>query len=489
MLSLSYNQFPPEPLRKYLLILAIGSILTMSGCGSGNSDNTDTSVATEEQSNELSESVLDADFEAADWTEETHSKNADPNFAEVFDDTQVKRLDFVVTEERWQNMLDDMTATYGEFGQRTGFNGLVDTDEDPIFVPAEVYYNGTQWYRVGIRFKGNSSLQSSWQAGILKLSFKMDFDEFEDDYPQIDNQRFYGFKKFSLKNNFDDESILREKVASDVFKKAGVPVSHTAFYTLYVDHGNGPEYFGLYTLVEEIDDTVIDTQFSSDEGNLYKPEEGSANFVDGTFNAVNFEKKTNEDDEDWSDIISLFSALHADTASTDPAMWRENLESVFDVDGFLKYLAVNGIIQNWDTYGRMPHNYYLYNNPATGKLTWIPWDNNESLQEGKQGGALALDFSNLDESEWPLIAKIYADDVYRVIYNSYLAEVMSFAFETSTMQSTYDTYSKLIEPYAIAELAGYSYLESDSDFYNAVDVLKSHAIDRASAVSSYLNGQ
>ena len=479
MFSISPTSSSTEVLRKLLFILALGSILLAFGCDS--SSTTDTTDTTSE--------VTDADFEATDWIDETHSKSADPNFDEVFDDTQVKRLDFVITAERWQNMLDDMTATYGEFGQPSGSPGLIDADEDPIFVPGEVFYNGIQWYRVGIRFKGNSSLQSSWQSGILKLAFKMDFDEYEDDYPQIDNQRFYGFKKFSLKNNFDDESEMREKVAADVFKKAGVPVSHTAFYSLYVDHGNGPEYFGLYTLVEEVDDTVIETQFSSDDGNLYKPEDGSANFVEGTFNADDFEKKTNEDDEDWSDIIALFDALHDGTRTTDPATWRANLEAVFDVDGFLKYLAVNGIIQNWDTYGRMPHNYYLYNDPDTGKLTWIPWDNNEALQEGKLGGSLALDFSDLSNSEWPLIAKIYADDVYKAQYDLYLSEVISYAFETSNIQATYDYYSTLIAPYATTELSGYSFLESDSDFYNAVDTLKSHATSRATAVSTYLNSQ
>ena len=97
-------------------------------------------------------------------------------------------------------MLANMTSMYGTFGTRTGGNGLLDTD-DPIMVPADVYYNGKQWYKVGVRFKGNSSLQTTWQSGNMKLSFKLDFDEYEDDYPQIKNQRFYGFKKFSLKNN------------------------------------------------------------------------------------------------------------------------------------------------------------------------------------------------------------------------------------------------------------------------------------------------
>ncbi len=434
--------------------------------------------------------VADADFEVTDWTEETHGNNVDPDHAEVFDDSLVKRFDFVITEERWQSMLDDMTATYGEFGQRAaGGGGLIETDEDPIFVPADVYYNGTQWYRVGIRFKGNSSLQGSWQQGILKLAFKMDFDEFEDDYPQIDNQRFYGFKKFSLKNNFEDPSLLREKVAANVFAKAGLAVSHTAFYTLYIDHGNGPEYFGLYTLVEEVDGEVLDTQFSSDDGNLYKPEEGGSNFVEGEFAEEFFEKKTNEDEADWSDILALFAALHDETARTDPATWRENLEAIFDVDVFLKYLAVNGIIQNWDTYGKMAHNYYLYNNPETAKLTWIPWDNNEALQQGKQGGALALDFANIEAGGWPLIEKLLADDIYKAQYDVYLTEVIGFAFETTSMQALYDTYSYLVEPYATAELPRYTFLRSPNDFANAVSDLKVHASSRAAAVDAYLKDQ
>jgi len=500
--------------------LVLGSLLLLSACSDSDSttpqvDPMDSSALSEVEGN--TDIVLDADFEATDWTEETHSKDVDPNFAEVFDDTQVKRLDLVITEERWQKMLDDMTTLYGEFGAISSTPGgddaprgdgappaggqagpptqaddaltLAGSDEDPIFVPAEVFYNGKQWYRVGVRFKGNSSLQSSWQAGILKLSFKMDFDEYEDDYPQIDNQRFYGFKKFSLKNNYDDHSELREKVASDVFRAAGVPVSHTAFYTLYVDHGNGPEYFGLYTLVEEVDGSVLDTQFSSDDGNLYKPEDGSANFVEGTFDPEDFEKKTNEDDEDWSDIEALFSALHDDTATTDPALWRENLEAVFDVDGFLTYLAVNGIIQNWDTYGRMIHNYYLYNDPDTGKLTWIPWDNNEALQEGKSGGSLALDFSNLDNEQWPLIARIYADEAYRARYDILVADVISNAFETSSLQATYDNYSSLVSPWATTERPGYSFLDDSSAFSAAISELKAHAASRSAAVERYLSDQ
>lgn len=462
-------------LRNLLFIPVFLAVVCLTGCSKDDDSIADPEIELD-----------DTDFEASDWTVETHSNDADPNFEEVFNDGEVKRFDFVVTPERWQAMLDDMTSLYGQFGTRAAGPGLVETDENPVFVPAEVFYNGTEWYRVGIRFKGNSSLQSAWGSGVLKLSFKLDFDEFEDNYPQIDNQRFYGFKKLSLKNNYDDPSLMREKVVADVFAEAGMAVSHTAFYTLYVDHGDGPEYFGLYTLVEEVDDSLIDTQYTSDDGNLYKPDGDGASFAAGTFSQSVFEKKTNEDDADWSDIQALFSALHDDSRITDPATFRQNLEAVFDTDVFLKYLAINTVVQNWDTYGIMTHNYYLYNAPETNKLTWIPWDNNEALQTGKRGGALNLNFSNLASNAWPLIEYLYADSEYRAKYDTYVGEFINDVFETGTMHQKYDFYANLIRSYATSERTGYSFLSSAAAFQSGVDALKTHASGRAAAVNSYL---
>ena len=433
-------------------------------------------------------------FTIPDWTAETHSKWANPNFDEVFDNTEVKRIDIVFTQTRWQSMLDNMTELYGTFrggstgpGNKPGGNtGPYFSDENPIFVPGEMYYNGKQWYRVGVRFKGNSSLRSSWQAGILKLSLKLDFDEFEDFYPQVENQRFYGFKKLSLKNNYDDKSFLREKVAAEIFEKAGLAVSHTAFYTVYIDHGDGPEYFGLYTLVEEVDNTVIATQFSDDSGNLYKPENAGASFINGSFNETDFEKKTNEEEGDWSDIKALFSVLHDNTRTENPEVWRSSLEALFDMEVFLRYLAVNTVMQNWDTYGLMTHNYFLYNNPDNNKLTWIPWDNNESLQEGKMGGALMLDFSDIQRGAWPLIEYIYADNHYKTLYDAYVQETIDGAFEATSIQEIYAQYAALIEPFVESEITGYTFLNNSGEFQQAIAQLHHHVADRASAVRNYL---
>lgn len=419
------------------------------------------------------------------WTEATHSKNVDPNIDEVFSNTEVKRIDIVFSSDEWATMMADMTAIYGEPGGRPQQGDF--PDQNPVFVPANILYKDIAWTNVGVRFKGNSSLMSTWSSGNLKLSFKLDFDEFEDEFPEIDNQRFYGIKKLSLKNNFDDASLVRDKVMADVFADAGMAVSHTAFYAVYVDRGQGAEYFGLYTMVEEVDDSVIKTQYENNDGNLYKPDGTAAQLSEGSFDESELVKKTNEDDADFSDVQALLTALHASNRTSDPESWRSALEAVFDVDVFLQYMAINGIAQNWDTYGRMTHNYFMYQAPETSLLTWIPWDNNEALQDGKRGGSLPLDFANLDTATWPLIGFLYADPVYRAKYEVYLQQTIDGPFSVASMHARYDAYEALLESYAKMERDGFTFLRNSSDFNSALDTLRSHTTSRIAATTSYLS--
>ena len=79
------------------------------------------------------------------------------------------------------------------------------SDDEPNYFPVTIQYDGDVWEHVGMRYKGNSSLHSSWPAGNHKLPFRLDFDEFEDDYPEIDDQRFWGFKKLTFASNFRDD--------------------------------------------------------------------------------------------------------------------------------------------------------------------------------------------------------------------------------------------------------------------------------------------
>ena len=359
-------------------------------------------------------------------------------------------------------------------------------DENPIWVTATIEFEENIWENVGIRFKGNSSLKSAWTSGNLKIPFKLDFDQFEDDFPEIEDQRFYGFKQLTLASNFNDNSFLREKVAADIFRDFGVPSANTAFYEVYVDYGEGPVYFGLYTMVEVVDDTVIEEQFESDEGNLYKPSGTGATFAANSFNEASFDKETNQDEDDYSDILSLYDTLHADNRLTDPEAWRAGLEEVFDVDTFLRWLAVNTVIQNWDTYGIMNHNYYLYTNPEDGLITWIPWDNNHALSgTGKQASA-SLSLDEISDS-WPLIRFLMDDPVYQAEYEAYIQEVVETVFDPETMAETYAYYHDLIAPYALAETDEATMLDSAAAFESSLDELTNHAYERYQAVIQYLS--
>jgi spore coat protein H len=487
------------------------------------------------------------------WDEASHGNDAEPNYAVVFPQESVNRIDITLSPGAWTDLHTELTEQFGSQstgnqgpgnpGQMPGgenFNnrqppqnrstpeaGLPDGQQggnpvgqapggfqagnrpqngnrggfnfgDTSYVSSTITFNNETWENVGFRYSGNSTLQTSWKNGTEKISFRLDFDEFEDEDPSITDQRFYGFKQLAFKSNAMDNSYIREKVVADIFRKAGVVSSQTAFYEVYMDFGEGPTYFGLYTVVEIVDDTVIETQFSDDQGNVYKPEGNGAAFVEGTFNEDSFEKQTNEDEADWSDIEAVFTALHSDLRTSNPAAWRAGLEAVFDVDAFIRWLAVDTIIQNWDTYGSMAHNYYLYTDPADGLVTWIPWDNNLALkaQSAKAGGdrggghgaVRELDPGTVSD-QWPLIRYLMDDPVYLARYQEHLEETINGAFEPEKMAATYRIYHDLIAPYVEKEVEGYTQLESIEKFNQSLDELIQHANNRYNAVIEYLSAK
>ena len=231
---------------------------------------------------------------------------------------------------------------------------------------------------------------------------------------------------------------------------------------------------------------MLDSQFGSNTGNCYKP--------DGTnlksFIMSTMEKKNNEELADYSDVQNFIIYLNASSRISDNTQWRYDLESVFDVDNFMKWLAVNTVIQNWDTYGKMTHNFYLYNDPATAKLVWIPWDNNEALSPGKQT-ALSLSMSEVTSS-WPLIRYLMDTPEYKAFYLDYLGRTISGAFDPEYIKGKYQYYYNMIQPYVIGvegEVSGYTFLRSSSDFANALLTQMNHVDSRLNVTTNFLSAQ
>ncbi|MGE3986256.1 MAG: CotH kinase family protein, partial [Dehalococcoidia bacterium] len=294
------------------------------------------------------------------WVEATHG-NVDPDFATVFPSNAVNQIKLTIGKDDWQAMLDDMTTLFGNRGTGGGFGpgggqmqqppggnqppGQVQqppgnaqqggpgggpaatTTKKPMWVAGDLSFNGQTWTKVGMRFKGNSSLRQSWGTTSDRMPFKLDFDQWEGDFPEIENQRFYGFKQLSLSNNVGDASGMRETLAYDAFEAAGLPAANTAFYEVILDRGDGETSLGIYTVIEVVDDTVIDRVFGGDKGNIYEAEGSAAALTPGTAAAVktSFQKENNEDAADWSDVERFVSILNADKRVSDLAGWRKDL--------------------------------------------------------------------------------------------------------------------------------------------------------------------
>ena len=85
-----------------------------------------------------------------------------------------------------------------------------------MHVAVKFEYEGKAWHRVGMRFKGSTSLIAARDRNKDKMSFRLRFDKFEDIWPEVDNQRFFGFEELHFNANYDDQSFLRERIAADV---------------------------------------------------------------------------------------------------------------------------------------------------------------------------------------------------------------------------------------------------------------------------------
>jgi spore coat protein H len=476
----------------------------------------------------LVDTSVDAGADAAAVAE----PSTDADYETVFPAGQVIRLDVKIAASDWAAMMVDMESMAGAFGSsgmgggRGGIGGLPPGggipdggppggfpggggpdggippgglggggagagnffSRTPIYVPATVEFQGQSWQNVGIRFKGNSSLASTWGRGIYKLPFRLDFDELEDRFPEVSKQRFLGLKALSLTNGFSDPALIRDKVMADLFREGGVRAARTGFVRLYVDRGQGPEYFGLYNMAEVPDKPMLRAQFANDEGNLYKPEGTGANLR--AFDQQSFEKKTNGAAADYSDVQRLIAALNGDRS--DPSRWRQELEGTLDVGTFLNWLAINTLAGNWDAYGQMAHNYYLYGDPANGgRLTWIPWDHDLSLQGGRAGDLLHTSTT----AAWPLIRYLLDDAVYRARYLSELQRALDGVLEPEGARLRFSRAHQLIAPYVVGdgtqsgERPGFTFIDGEASFNAGLTALSAFVESQAVRARGVLSSQ
>lgn len=384
--------------------------------------------------------------------------------AAFFDASQVREIRIYFDDANWYNTLYQAHASNAD---------------DPYF-PARFQSGDTAIPVIGVRFKGNSSFRRS---SSVKKSFKLDFNEYDDE------ATFAGLKKLNLNNGDLSPDFLREKIFLD-FAAQYIPAMRAVHTRVYVND----EYWGLYIAVEEPDKTMMRSRFGDDEdGNLFESAEANATLsylgTDPAAYQQLYELKTNEEANDYSDLIEFLDVLN----NTDTAELPARLEAICDVNNMLYGIALNILFVNLDSYAGSASEFLLYHRQDTGQFVHIHWDLNESFGTtgdgsprisspptlapfwlpssssgpggGAPGGRPGGGSTTSSGNDRPLMTRLWADETYKRTYLRQLARMLREGFDTESMQARIQPLADLIRPDVYADT---NKMYSNTDFETAL---------------------
>ncbi len=292
------------------------------------------------------------------------------------------------------------------FADSAFLDTLYQSHDDGEYRQAAVTIDGLYFGKVGVRFKGTSSFYG--YPGDKK-ALRVKFNAFAD-------YNFYGLKKINLNNCWSDPSFLREKLYLDFLHEQDIPAPRANFARVYL---NGV-YWGLYTLVEHVDKTFLKSRFANNDGNLYKAEKQADLSWQGS-NQENYYEyyklQTNEKENNWNDLLALIDTInHADDKHL-----QTSLQSVLNVNSFIRAWAANNVFINLDSYLGSANNFYIYNNESSGLFDWIIWDVNLAFGARTSRDTLDLFYKQVER---PLLRRLLKNNTTR---EHYLQEVRRLA--------------------------------------------------------------
>ncbi len=303
------------------------------------------------------------------------------------------------------------------------------------FMMAKVVIDGTIRDSIGIQLKGNSSYNS--YPGVKK-SMKIAFDEYV-------SQKFDGLKTINLNNGFKDPTMIREKMMLDFCRRNGVPAPRCTYARVYL---NGT-YWGLYTLVEQVNKTFLTDRFGDNDGNLFKGDPNGTLQWFGNLPSsyyAKYELKTNETANDWTDLVHLIDVIN----NTPSQNFRDSLERVLDTQTFIDVWASNLLFSNLDSYQGSGHNYYLYHDTTENRFKFISWDVNEAFGNFQMGQGwpgiqtLTPFFIPNPPNSRPLTNNMLQNTTYHDAYVDRLCEFATYDFTTAHLYPIVDSLANLI---------------------------------------------
>ncbi len=325
----------------------------------------------------------------------------------------------------YSNFIDSLTWSY----------------DNDTYIKGDVEIDGTTYIDCGVKWKGNSS----YTAPGNKKSFKIDLNEY------VSGQDHDGLKKLNLNNAFKDPSFLREKLALDFYIEHGQPAPRCAYVEVYI---NGT-LWGLYTGIEEIDNTFLERWFGEKKGNLFKGDpNGDLKWLGSIHSAyyTKYELKTNETENDWTDLVNFINVINNSPVGT----YMTDMQTVFNADEYVYSWAMEILFANLDSYTGSGHNYYIYHDSTTNKFRFIAWDVNEAFGEFNMGMTisqlenLAVTYVPSPATNRPLHQKMLANGYTQPLYDA-VCDLINVDWSIWSMEAKIDSLANVIRPYVYAD--------------------------------------
>jgi hypothetical protein len=285
---------------------------------------------------------------------------------------------------------------------------------------------------VAVRFKGNSSFNMSRNG--LKQPFKLDFDR------GAKGRTFLGHEELLLNNNLNDGAQFREALAYDVFRRAGLPAPRTAFARVFltIPGERTNTFLGLYTLAEAVEGDFLKAHFGTKKGLLAKPERvPGLQYLGPDWSAYTnrYEPKTDVTPADAGRFIALTRLVD----QADDATFARELPQRLNLTNLLRFVAVNAVLANYDSFIGTGHNFYLFQPREAGKTSFIPWDLNESFGghpgAGSRRAQAELSVLKPQTENLRVIGRVLANQEFAAAYRREVAALLTNAFNPARLRA------------------------------------------------------
>lgn len=187
-----------------------------------------------------------------------------------------------------------------------------------------------------------------------------------------------GERHLQLNKHPFDLRRARNKVAMDVMSQIpNLPSMRTQFVNLWIDDGEGPVDYGLFTHVERVNGNYLRQREWNEDDRLYKAEYFRFAKSDIPNLQVDEEGEPLDEDlfettlelengDDHRTLVAMMNALHNPNRS-----FKSVLDQYFDKDNVMAWMAANILLRQNDA---VRHNFILYNPIGSEKFFFLPWD-------------------------------------------------------------------------------------------------------------------